>query len=250
MARIRIGCSGWNYRHWKGGFYPADLPAMRWFEAYASVFDTVEINNSFYRLPSATTFERWRDLAPPGFCFAVKANRFLTQAKKLKDCAEPLERMMKAVRALGEKMGPLLFQLPPRFRANADRLRDFLDLVPADVQAVFEFREPSWYADDILDLLQSRQASLCIHDMPGSQPPPHGVGPLFYVRFHGADQKYAGRYGRTRLATWAERICREAEGGRPAWVYFNNDLGGAAPKDAVLLREMTHASCPQPNGDA
>src|SRR3982751_1060836 len=129
-AQVRIGCSGWVYRHWKGIFYPADLPQKRWFDYYSSEFDTVEINNSFYRLPPAGTFDKWRKQAPPGFCYAVKANRYLTQAKKLNACEEPLERMMTAVRSLGDRLGPMLYQLPPKMKVNLERLRKFFQIPP------------------------------------------------------------------------------------------------------------------------
>ena len=170
-ADIRVGCSGWNYRHWRAAFYPEKLPVKRWFAFYAEHFDTVEINNSFYRLPSADTFAKWREQAPPGFRYAVKANRFLTQAKKLKDCAEPVARMMAPVRALGETLGPTLYQLPPRFRVNLPRLEEFLSLLPKDVVHVFEFRDPSWLTDETLALLERYGASFCAHDMPGLATP-------------------------------------------------------------------------------
>src|ERR671917_62737 len=152
-ADIRIGCSGWNYKHWRERFYPKGLPVSRWFEFYAEHFDTVEINNSFYMLPKAETFRKWRDQAPPGFCYAVKANRFLTQAKKLKECEEPLERMMTAVRRLGDPLGPMLYQLPPSLKINLERLESFLQIVPKDVINVFEFREKSWYVPATYELL-------------------------------------------------------------------------------------------------
>src|SRR3982751_1329378 len=141
-AEIRIGCSGWNYRHWRSAFYPQGLAVKRWFAFYAEHFDTVEINNSFYRLPKAETFEAWRGQAPPGFCYAVKANRFLTQAKKLKDCAEPLQRMMAPFRALGDRLGPILYQLPLRFRINLERLDEILQLGPEEAAKVFEVCGP------------------------------------------------------------------------------------------------------------
>lgn len=165
---MRIGCSGWIYKHWRGLFYPEKLAVKRWFAFYAEEFDTVEINNSFYRLPQPEIFESWRKQAPPGFCYAVKANRFLTQAKKLKDCAEPLVRMMASFNALKPALGPILYQLPPRFKLNLERLESFLQLLPEDVTNVFEFREPSWYADEVFALLERYGASFCAHDMPGS----------------------------------------------------------------------------------
>ena len=153
-APVRIGCSGWIYSHWRGLFYPDKLPVKRWFAYYAETFDTVEINNSFYRLPKAETFDAWRAQAPPGFRYAVKANRFLTQAKKLKDCAEPLARMMPPFRHLGETLGPVLYQLPPRFKLNLERLEHFLEVAPRDVVNILEFRDKSWYDDRVFALLE------------------------------------------------------------------------------------------------
>jgi uncharacterized protein YecE (DUF72 family) len=238
MARIRIGCSGWNYRHWRGLFYPERLPQRRWFEYYAEHFDTVEINNSFYRLPEPETFAKWRDQAPPGFCYAVKANRFLTQAKKLKDCEQPLERMMASVRALGDRLGPVLYQLPPRFRINLDRLEDFLELVPRDVINVFEFRDESWYRPETLALLDRYGASFCVHDMPGSASERVAVGSVAYVRFHGAGGKYWGRYADGALLSWTDWMAAQAKAGRPVWAYFNNDIEAHAIDDAQTLKAM------------
>lgn len=200
---IRIGCSGWNYRHWRGPFYPQDMPMRRWFAHYAAHFDTVEVNNSFYRLPRAETFAAWRDQAPPGFCYAVKANRFLTQAKKLKDCAEPVARMTAPVRELGRALGPILYQLPPRFQINLGRLEEFLDLLPSDLTHVFEFRDPTWLVPETLAVLERHGASFCAHDMPGLTTERWAVGPVAYVRFQGGLGKYWGAMTPTRYAAGA-----------------------------------------------
>jgi uncharacterized protein YecE (DUF72 family) len=238
MKRIRIGCSGWNYRHWRERFYPKGLPQRLWFDFYAGHFDTVEINNSFYRLPKAETFEAWRAQAPPGFCYAVKANRFLTQAKKLKDCAEPLARMMRPFRALGDRLGPVLYQLPPRFRINLDRLEEFLELAPADVTNVFEFRDPSWYSDETRALLERYGASFCVHDMPGSATERIAVGRAAYVRLHGSAGKYWGRYPDKALLDWTDWLVEQARVGRTVWCYFNNDIEAHAIQDARTLKTM------------
>lgn len=243
-GEIRIGCSGWNYKHWRGLFYPEGLPQKRWFEYYAATFDTVEINNSFYRLPTAETFDKWREQAPDGFCYAVKANRFITQAKKLKDCAEPLERMMTPFRHLGDRLGPILYQLPPRFRANLERLDEFLGLVPKDVINVLEFREKSWLTEEVLALLGRHGASFCVHDMPGSATPRWVVGPIAYVRFHGGEGKYWGRYSDEGLLGWTDWIMEQAQAGRSVWCYFNNDIEAHAIHDALTLRAMVkQATC-------
>ena len=199
----------------------------------------MEINNSFYRLPRAETFDAWRAQAPPGFRYAVKANRFLTQAKKLKDCEEPLQRMMPPFRHLGEALGPILYQLPPRFRRNLDRLESFLELLPRDVANVFEFRDKSWYADEVFALLERHGASFCAHDMPGLESPRIAVGPVAYLRFHGGRGKYWGRYSDEALLAAADWIAAQSRSGRQVWAYFNNDTEGAAIEDALTLKAMT-----------
>jgi uncharacterized protein YecE (DUF72 family) len=236
--QIRIGCSGWNYRHWRERFYPKELPQKRWFEFYAEHFDTVEINNSFYRLPKPETFDKWREQAPPGFCYAVKANRYLTQAKKLKDCEEPLERMMTAVRHLGRRLGPILYQLPPNMSVNLDRLESFLQLAPSDVTNVFEFRNTSWYVRETYALLDRYRAAFCVHDMPGSASERIAVGPATYVRFHGGEGKYRGRCSDGGLMSWADWLVQQARSGRACWCYFNNDIEAHAIHDAQTLKSM------------
>ena len=238
MDRIRIGCSGWNYRHWRGLFYPEQLAVKNWFAFYAKRFDTVEINNSFYRLPPPETFAKWRDQAPPGFCYAVKANRFLTQAKKLLDCEEPLARMMAATRALGDRLGPILYQLPPTLRFNPERLETFLKLVPKDVVNVFEFRDASWNVPETLELLDHYGASFCVHDMRGSASPRWVSGRAAYVRFHGTEHKYWGRYPDAAIRDWADWMQGQVSDGRTVWAYFNNDIYGHAIEDAAALKAM------------
>ena len=235
---MRIGCSGWIYQHWRGLFYPEKLPVKRWFAHYSSEFDTVEINNSFYRLPKPETFDSWRAQAPPGFCYAVKAHRYATQAKKLKDSEETVPTIMAPVRHLGETLGPVLYQLPPRFRLNLERLEQFLEVVPKDVANILEFRDSSWYDDRVFALLDQAGAGFCAHDMPGCGSPRLAVGRAAYLRFHGGEGKYWGRYPDERLLGWADWIAGEAKGGRPVWAYFNNDIEGHAVEDARTLRAM------------
>ncbi|HYK42797.1 MAG TPA: DUF72 domain-containing protein [Thermoanaerobaculia bacterium] len=235
---FRVGCSGWQYRHWRGNLYPAELPASRWFDHYAERFDTVEINNSFYRLPEASVFGAWRRRAPPGFLYAVKASRYLTHNKKLKDPEEPIERFFDRAKQLREKLGPVLYQLPPGWKVNLERLETFLSLVPRRVRHVMEFRDPSWYSDEVLGALDRRGVALCLHDMPGSAPERATVGSFVYVRFHGFGQRYGGRYSDDRLEDWAEWLTARTGEGKDVYAYFNNDVGGHAPRDALRLRAM------------
>ena len=243
-AEVRIGCSGWQYRHWRGDFYPEDLAQDRWLEFYAERFDTVELNNSFYRLPSADAFDSWARRAPSGFRFALKASRYLTHLRKLHDPADPLRLLWSRAVRLGGHLGPMLYQLPPHWHRDVDRLRAFLDALPADRAQAIEFRDATWYDPGVLALLRDHGVALCLHDMRGSATamPPQQVGPLVYVRFHGAAQRYGGRYPDDVLRDWAARLGAWAAGGLPCWVYFNNDVGGHAPRDAVRLRELVYSA--------
>jgi uncharacterized protein YecE (DUF72 family) len=236
-GQIRIGTSGWNYKHWRSVFYPTDLPVSRWFPFYCQHFDTVEINNTFYRLPPADVFVAWREQAPRGFLYAVKASRFLTHMKKLKDPEQPLENILGRSRKLGPCLGPVLYQLPPHWKCNVERLRAFIARLPSDIRHVFEFREPSWCNAEVRALLAETGMSYCIHDMRGFFYPRWVTGPLAYVRFHGpAQNKYAGRYGRAHLREWAEQIRVFQEAGHDVFVYFNNDKAGHAVVNAKELQ--------------
>ena len=235
-GQIRIGCSGWEYRHWRGSFYPPDLPLSRWLEHYASEFETVELNGTFYRLPEAATFERWRERAPRGFRYAVKASRYLTHVRRLRDPEEPLERLWSRAALLGAHLGPMLYQLPPRWRRNTERLDAFLAALPAWRRHAVEFRDASWHRGEVYRQLERHRVALCLHDMPDAGAPDEPVGPFVYVRFHGQGT-YDGSYPPQTIGAWARRLVAWADEGRDAWVYFNNDLGGHAPRDAVRLRE-------------
>ncbi len=239
--RIHIGCSGWQYRHWRGDFYPASLPASRWLEYYASRFPTVELNNSFYRLPEAETFATWRQRVPRDFVFAVKASRYLTHLKKLKDPKDPLAWFFTRAAHLGRHLGPVLYQLPPRFPRNLERLETFLRELPKRRQHAIEFRDVTWYTDDVLECLERHRVALCLHDMGGSATDRIATGPFRYVRLHGP-QRYAGRYTDRALAAWAEWCVAEQHDGHAVFVYFNNDVGGHAPRDAVRLRTFCDKS--------
>jgi uncharacterized protein YecE (DUF72 family) len=235
-ARIRVGTSGWEYDGWRGDFYPADLPKDRWLEFYTRRFDTVELNASFYRLPLAATFRRWAQRVPAPFTFAVKASRYLTHIRRLREPEEPLSRLRERARQLGPHLGPYLYQLPPRWQPNRERFSAFLEAARSDVPQAVEFRDRRWYEPAILELVAASGMALCLHDMTGSATDHRPVGPFVYVRFHGAGARYGGRYPDDALQAWADRMVGWAADGLPVWAYFNNDIGGHAPRDADRLR--------------
>jgi uncharacterized protein YecE (DUF72 family) len=226
------------YKHWRGLFYPEGLPQKRWFERYAEEFDTVEINASFYRVPKAETFDGWRNKAPEGFCYAVKVNRFITHLKKLVGVEDTLSDFVTLARRLGPALGPLLYQLPPSLKLDLERLEAFLRLIPADLANVFEFRDKSWYVPELYALLDRHGASFCVHDMPGSASQRIAVGPSAYIRFHGAEGKYWGRYSDESLLSWTDWLAGQARHGRSCWCFFNNDIHGHAIEDARTLKAM------------
>jgi uncharacterized protein YecE (DUF72 family) len=242
----RIGCSGWTYKTWRGKFYPAELPPRKWLGYYASVFDTVELNNTFYRLPDAGTFVSWKQQMPAGFIAALKASRFLTHVKRLKDPDEPTERLFSRVKALGPRLGPVLYQLPPNFfrnDVNLERLEVFLCALPRRINRrladhVFEFRHPSWYVDATYHLLERHAATLCLHDKRGSAIVEPFVGRIVYVRFHGTSGHYPGGYSDARLERWASVLADQWKGGRQVYAYFNNDPDAVATENASTLRRF------------
>lgn len=241
MAAIRIGTSGWVYRDWKGPFYPPAVKAKDQFAYYASRFPTVEINGSFYRLPSEAAVARWAQDAPEGFLFAWKASRFITHNKKLKDVEASLELVFGRMAPLGAHFGPVLFQLPPQLRADPGRLAAFLALLPKGRRCTVEFRHPSWYAPEILELLGDHDVALCVSDHAAAPSPWVETASFLYVRGHGPTGRYHGRYGEKTLEDWAGRI---AASGRDAYVYFDNDIKSAAPADAEVLTRLCRERAP------
>jgi uncharacterized protein YecE (DUF72 family) len=243
MTPPRIGCSGWNYTSWRGRFYPADLAAARWLSYYAARFDTVEVNNTFYRLPESTAFAAWRAQVPRTFLMAVKASRFLTHMKRLRDPEEPLDRLFSRAAALESRLGPVLYQLPGSFRIDLNRLAAFLEALPTRLrshsrrlQHAFEFRHPSWYVTETYRLLERHGATMCLHDKADSTISAPVVGPFVYVRFHGTSGRYHGSYSDRALKDWAVRLVEQAEDGRKVYAYFNNDPEAVATKNAQTLK--------------
>jgi uncharacterized protein YecE (DUF72 family) len=242
-GRLRIGTSGYVYPHWRGVFYPPRLPVRAWLPFYATAFDTVELNNPFYRLPAKAAFRQWRAAVPPGFLFAVKASRYLTHLKRLRQPRAPLDRLLRRVRPLGPTLGPILFQLPPQMHADPRRLAGFLRAlgrqphVPG-LRAALEVRHASWLVPEILDLLGKAGVALCLHDarvLPVAGPV---TTDFVYVRRHGTEAGYGGSYPPASLAADARRIRGWLAQGLDVYVYFNNDGGGAAVRDATRLRRL------------
>ena len=239
MSKVRIGTSGWHYKHWLGVFYPEGTRASDMFQFYARYFDTVEINNSFYRLPTANTFDNWRESSPPKFCYAVKGSRFITHMKKLKDPQSSSAKFFLAADRLGKKLGPILFQLPPRWKMNLERLEEFLQTLPPEHEYAIEFRDESWLVREAYDLLRKYNAAFCIHDFADMKVPLEITADLTYIRFHGpTSAKYWGSYPDRDLRVWADRIKSWRRDLSSVYAYFNNDPEGAAVKNALTLKQL------------
>jgi len=237
-GRVYIGTSGWHYKHWRGTFYPPDTKDAAQFKEYLKSFDTVEINNSFYKLPPPLTFANWRKAVPPGFIFAVKANRFLTHAKKLIVDKESIRRFFTSAGRLREKLGPILFQLPPRWKVNAGRLEKFISALPKRHRYAFEFREPTWYNDEINEILKNKNCAFCIYELGHHVSPMQVTADFVYIRLHGPGNKYQGSYTDEQLTGWMKQIKKWQRGGRDVYIYFDNDDSGFAAFNALTLRKM------------
>ena len=235
--RIFIGTSGWNYNDWKGPFYPKELSRKEWFNYYTKKFDTVEINNTFYNLPSTAVFKNWKKGSPSRFIYAVKANRYITHMKKLKNPRSALKKFFLRVNHLKNNLGPILYQLPPHFKCNPERLEKFLKVLPKDKVHIFEFRDNSWFKEEVFKLLNAYKASFCVHDMKGVNCPVKVTGKIAYLRLHGTTGKYQGAYPLKTLKAWARWIRRQAKT-KDVYVYFNNDTKAHAPKDAIELKKQ------------
>lgn len=236
--RIFIGTSGWHYQHWKGPFYPDDLPDQELLGYYTHFFRCVEINNSFYRLPSPETLKQWRSTVPADFTFSVKASRFITHMKKLKDPEEPLDRFFSRITVLQPHLGPVLFQLPPSWHLNLDRLKSFLDHLSPEFRYTFEFRDPSWFDERTLELLSERNAAFCIYQLGDRESPRHVTADFVYIRLHGPSGSYQGNYSSQTLSGWAGAMTSWVSQNRSVYCFFDNDQEGYAALNARKLRDM------------
>jgi uncharacterized protein YecE (DUF72 family) len=241
-GRLIVGCSGWNYRDWRGLIYPEGLPQRRWLEHYMTLFDSVELNTTFYRLPKPESVEHWAAVAAerPEFVFALKLGAFGSHRMKLRDAQSWLPNHLDRAMRLGPHLGPTLVQLPPKWKRNTERLDEFLTVAPRSLRWAVEIRDPTWLHDDTYEVLRRHGAALCIHDLIEDHPVLLTTD-WTYIRFHGPDaihHPYRGRYGQERLWPWADRIANWNGQGIDAYAYFNNDYDGNAVVDATTLRDQ------------
>ena len=235
---INIGTSGWHYQHWKGPFYPKDLPEAKMLEYYSNYFSTAEINNSFYKLPETETLEQWRKSVPDKFVYSVKASRYITHLKKLKDTGEAVLSFLARIKILRPKLGPVLFQLPPRWHFNLERLQEFAMLLPAEYRYTFEFRDSSWFNDRASEALVAINAAFCIYDLEGEESSHTVTADFVYVRLHGPDGAYSGNYDNATLSRWASACLSWLKQGKEVYLYFDNDQAGYAVKNALELKAL------------
>lgn len=237
-GRIHIGTSGWHYDHWRGPFYPANLRQADYLHFYRQKFLTVEVNNSFYRLPTEKALLAWREAVPPDFIFAVKGSRYITHLKKLTDPEQSVALFLECVSLLGDKLGPILFQLPPRWRFQADRLKKFLEVLPKNHRYALELRDPSWLNEEACRLLKRYGAAFCIYELAGRISPHEVTADFVYIRLHGPGGAYQGSYDRETLAGWAQEIDAWATQGQEVFCYFDNDEAGYAAQNALELQDL------------
>jgi uncharacterized protein YecE (DUF72 family) len=237
-TKIHIGTSGFHYEHWIGPFYPEGVPQKDFLEFYSRYFKTVELNNTFYQLPRPAAVEHWRQLVPDDFIFAVKASRYITHIKRLMEPHDALKIFYERIELFENKIGPILFQFPPKWNINLERLATFMKLLSRDYRYAFEFRNNTWYTQELYDLLEKHNAALCIYDMGQESTPQVITADMVYIRMHGAAEAYAGNYPADHLAHWADLIRKWSRKARDVYCYFNNDVKGFAVENAMTLREM------------
>jgi len=237
-AQLHIGTSGWSYDHWKGPFYPEHLPGSRMLEYYAQRLNCVEINSSFYRLPRQQILQQWYNSTPDNFLFTVKASRYITHMKKLGEPRKTVPVLLDRVSTLGDKLGPILFQLPPRWHFNGARLDDFLNILSNDFRYVFEFRDRSWLNEQTFESLSRHAAAFCIYELDGYLSPKQITTDFIYVRLHGPDGAYQGSYDEQTLDGWAGAFSTWARNGQAIYCFFDNDEYGYAVQDALRLQAM------------
>ena len=238
LRKYYIGCSGWHYDHWRALYYPEGLPKSKWLQFYVKEFSTVELNNSFYHLPSEKAFVTWRESTPDNFLFAVKVSRFITHIKRLRNLDSAVENFLSRACLLQDKLGPLLYQLPPNMKRNDEVLENFLSLLPQKYQHAFEFRHDSWIDDSVFHILQQYHVGLCVFDMPGFTCPLVATTDFAYIRFHGSHSLYSSCYSDEELSQWAQKIIQLDEKAKAVYIYFNNDAEAFAIRNALTLAKF------------
>jgi len=238
MPEYFIGTSGWHYDHWQGSFYPDKLPKAKWLEFYADHFNTVELNNSFYNLPTENAFNNWLNSSPENFIFTVKVNRYITHIKRLKDIKEPLDRFLSRADILQEKLGPLLYQLPPNMKRDDKTLDAVLSMLPFRYSHVVEFRHESWFDDGVFKILSKYNVGLCVFDKPDFTCPIVATSNFTYFRFHGSSELYSSCYSELELSDWAKRIVDTSRNKKAVYIYFNNDAEAYAIENARAISKI------------
>jgi len=233
-----IGTSGWKYRHWEGTFYPDNIKKKDQFKYFSEHFDTVELNNSFYRQPSPDNFKQWKSQSPKKFTYAVKANRYFTHLKKLNVEKTEILDFLNACEKLDNKLGPILFQLPPKWKLNTERLKRFLKMLPKAHRYTFEFRNHSWYHDDVFALLKKYNCAFCIYELEGHQSPVLSTADFVYIRLHGPNGKYQGSYSKKALTKWSKAIKAWNKEKKDVYLYFDNDQAAYAAFNAMEIKKI------------
>ena len=243
---VHIGTSGWHYDHWKGPFYPESLAGEEFLKHYTRRFQTVEVPQTFYQTPRDQTLIRWRDSVPKGFIFSIIANRYITHMKELRDPQQTVPPFLKRLEVLGEKLGPILFQLPPDWSFNCGRLQAFLRALSKDYRYAFEFRNPSCFSAQVYDALEDYGAAFCIYDLGGQLSPRIVTTDLVYIRLYSPGNDCSGQYGSQALSGWADTLSAWVERGKQVYCYFDNDQEGYAPQDAAILRRLIESKSELP----
>ena len=237
--QIHVGTSGWHYKHWKETFYPKEISSSNYLDYYQKFLNTVEVNNSFYKLPPPETFTNWKKTVPAKFLFSVKASRFITHMKKLKDPEKSFQLFLNNVIFLKEKLGVILFQLPPNWKYNEERLISLLEVLPGELKYTFEFRDATWYNESCYEILRNYNAAFCIYEIEYHMSPILTTADFVYVRLHGPDTKYNGSYSEKVLKDWAFKCIEWKNEGKNVFFYFDNDIGGHAIHNAIKFQELT-----------
>lgn len=236
--KIFIGTSGWMYDDWQGNFYPATIKKAAWLKHYQNYFSTVEVNNTFYQSPTKKKLSSWKKKVPKDFIFSIKANRYITHIKNLSNPQQPVDKLISTIKTLDNKLGPVLFQLPPHWHVNKKRLNSFLNVLPKAYQYVFEFRHSSWYTDEIYNLLNKHNCAFCVHDHQDAPSPFKTTAEFAYLRFHGPKGNYQSKYNDQQVKDHAQKIKKLIAQNIAVYVYYNNDFHGYAVKNAKQLQNL------------